>query len=166
MSTALLEREPAWAEVTAGEEPGDHPARDLDSCYARAIAAITGTEVTDPGMGMEWRLMPIGGTSNPEKSAAAKRPDRPLPPPPADPSKMVRWGETVITAELSHALQRVASGYKYVLPEAGIVSLDQVAAMSDDELLAIDRGWPWHDRGAPRGNRRAPARPAWYRSGA
>jgi hypothetical protein len=28
-------------------------------CYARAIDAITGTKVSDPGLGYEWRLMPV-----------------------------------------------------------------------------------------------------------
>jgi len=32
---------------------------DTFSCYAQAIAAITGTETTAPGMGMEWKLVPM-----------------------------------------------------------------------------------------------------------
>ena len=35
------------------------PADDRERCYDRAIAAIKGTPVSDPGLGMEWRLVAI-----------------------------------------------------------------------------------------------------------
>ncbi len=35
------------------------PEDSFDSCYDRAIASITGTKLSDPGMGLEWRLMPV-----------------------------------------------------------------------------------------------------------
>jgi hypothetical protein len=35
------------------------PEPEFESCYDRAIAAMTRTELGDPGMGMEWRLMPV-----------------------------------------------------------------------------------------------------------
>jgi hypothetical protein len=38
------------------EVPKSH---DTHSCYARAIAAITGTETEAPSMGMEWKLVPM-----------------------------------------------------------------------------------------------------------
>lgn len=122
------------------------PDRDLDSCYARAIAAVTGTELADPGMGMEWRLMPIADEAPPKTEDPGKRPKAgikaAIPAPPADPNEIVLFAGREITAELLQALMGVASGYREVLPLAGIVSLDQIVAMSDSELLAIDRVGP------------------------
>src|SRR5688572_5567433 len=40
-------------------ENGARPPGTADKCYDRAIAAIKGTPVADPGMGMEWRLVPL-----------------------------------------------------------------------------------------------------------
>jgi hypothetical protein len=50
------------------------PEREFDTCYGRAIAAITRTALGDPGMGLEWRLMPAEGPSQPHPSAPAAGP--------------------------------------------------------------------------------------------
>lgn len=118
------------------------PEREFDSCYHRAIAAITGTEVSDPGMGMEWRLVPVEDAQAQVKAAVSepKAKKAPVPaPPPADPQALVMFGGEEITAELRHVIaERIAPSCKFVLPRMGIVSLDQVAAMSDEDLLALD----------------------------
>lgn len=44
------------------------PVRQFDSCYDRAIAAITRTKLEDPGLGMEWRLVPVGDNPRPAKA--------------------------------------------------------------------------------------------------
>lgn len=116
-----------------GLTPDDAP----DCCYERAIAAIKGRELSDPGMGMEWRLMPVVDTEASLKPAA--KPSPKVPDPPKDLGQLVLFASREITAELHHIiLTRLPTARKFVLPRAGITSLDQVAAMSDDELLALD----------------------------
>jgi hypothetical protein len=59
-------------------------------------------------------------------------------PEPLNSNEQVLFGGRYITAELCWVLEnRVASGVKNMLPRAGITSLDQVAAMTDEELLAL-----------------------------
>jgi hypothetical protein len=41
-----------------GLEPGE----EAESCLTRALAAVDGTELQQPDMGMEWRLVPVGST--------------------------------------------------------------------------------------------------------
>ena len=96
------------------------PAADRrPSCYERAIEAIKGTTLDQPSMGMEWRLMPVNdGVPSPDEA--------------------VELAGTKVTRELRDAIvQRLPAAKHAVLPDAGIVSLDQVAVMTDDELLAI-----------------------------
>jgi hypothetical protein len=113
-------------------------ADDRDRCYDRSIAAIKGTPVSDPGLGMEWRLVGIGDGA----SAPGPKSDRApgVPPPPAtDPSEIVAFAGTHVTRELHEAvLRELPAKRRRVLPRAGIVSLDQAAAMTDEQLLAID----------------------------
>ena len=52
------------------------PESELDSCYERAIAAMTRTELADPGMGMEWRLMRVEKRETPK----ADEPEKPKAP--------------------------------------------------------------------------------------
>src|SRR5450755_3005664 len=47
------------------------PEDSFDRCYDRAIAAIEGTKLSDPGMGMEWRLMPVGDNESPPTAATS-----------------------------------------------------------------------------------------------
>ena len=119
-----------WAEETgvtrhfcapakrAGDAEADPDRRP--SCYERAIDAIKGTTLDAPSMGMEWRLMPVDdGEPSPDEA--------------------VELAGTKVTRELRDAIvQRLPEGKHACLPDAGIVSLDQVAVMSDDDLLAID----------------------------
>ena len=113
-----------------------------DSCYDRAIRAITQSKPGEAGMGMEWRLMAIGDVDQPpaiaEDPAAA-----PLSPPSTGAADTVSFAGTQVTCELHDVIVgRLAPNVRRVLPEAGIVSLDQIATMTDDELLAIDRIGP------------------------
>jgi len=117
------------------------PEQEFDSCFDRAIAAITGTEVEDPGLGMEWRLVRVAErvpVAEPESGASKVPASRVPEPPPSDPGEMVTFGGRQITAELRMVINnRLSSAYKFVLPRNGIVSLDQAAEMSDDELLHL-----------------------------
>lgn len=45
------------------------PEETFDSCYDRALAAITGVELSEPGMGLEWRLMAV---EEPAKTTAVR----------------------------------------------------------------------------------------------
>jgi len=42
----------------------DRPDGDADCCFTRALAAINGTSLEAPDMGLEWRLVPVGATVN------------------------------------------------------------------------------------------------------
>jgi hypothetical protein len=44
---------------------GMTPDQEFDSCYHRAVAVITGRELREPNMGLEWRLIPTGDDQNP-----------------------------------------------------------------------------------------------------
>jgi hypothetical protein len=48
---------------TGSNRMGLIPEDGFDSCYDRAIAAMTRVELTDPGMGLEWRLVQVGEKS-------------------------------------------------------------------------------------------------------
>jgi hypothetical protein len=115
------------------------PDAHLDCCYERAIAAITGTKLAEPGLGMEWRLVGVSDAAEPPHTASKPAPKVP-PPLTCDSDCTLQFAGKEITAELHEVIEtRLATSYWYALPAAGIVSLDQVAAMTDDELLAIDR---------------------------
>lgn len=123
-----------WAEETGvtrhfcawpkrGSE-ADSPDR-RPSCYERAVEAIKGTTLTAPSMGMEWRLVPVSCDG-----AGA---------PALDPDDAVELAGTKVTRELYDALvARLPVAKHELLPAASIVSLDQIAVMTDGELLAID----------------------------
>lgn len=142
-----------WAEevgvtrhfCAAPKSEDGRPQGSGDKCYDRAIAAVKGTPVSDPGLGMEWRLVPIEGEEQPatvaEPAAAADDGNAALvaTPPTGDPADVVAFEDTRVTRELHEVLTtRLPSKRRGALPRAGIVSLDQVAVMSDDELLAIE----------------------------
>ena len=76
-----------WAEETSvtrhfcarPKAGGDGPVDDGERCYDRAIAAIKGTAVSDPGFGMEWRIVPIGeGAPAPLPAPPARAPGVPV----------------------------------------------------------------------------------------
>ena len=109
---------------------------DPDSCFTRALAAVNGRKTEQPNMGLEWRLMRV---SDPTANEPASKPAVKIPDPPEDPGELVRFGGEMITAGLHHVIEtRITPARKFTLTRAGITSLDQVAAMSDDELLKID----------------------------
>ena len=89
-------------------------------------------------MGFEWRLVPVEGVRAPAKAEA--RPAATVSPAPRviDPDGFVTFAGTQITSELLAFIEsRVTAAYKFALPRAGIVSIDQAAAMSDEELLML-----------------------------
>jgi hypothetical protein len=122
---------PSRAELAAAGRP--------DTCYDRAIAAITGTKLTTPAMGMEWRMMPVDddGEQRPVATDGASTPATSAPA--IDLHEVVSLDGEQVTRELRDVIvERLPPKGRHVLPRAGIASLDQVAAMTDDELLAID----------------------------
>jgi hypothetical protein len=40
-----------------------------DCCYTRALKQLEGVPVTDPGVGMEWRLLPVGHEGREDREA-------------------------------------------------------------------------------------------------
>jgi hypothetical protein len=109
-----------------------------DTCYDLAIAAITGTKLSDPGMGMQWRVMPVDDDE--QRLPTIEEGVTPAVPAPAiDLNEIVSLGGEQVTRELREVIvERLPPKDRHVLPRAGIASLDQVAAMTDDQLLAID----------------------------
>lgn len=107
------------------------PDGEFDNCYDRALAVITGRRLGDPGAGMEWRLMPVPGGD------LAKRDD---PHREGGPAEVVDAPAvaTDIPGLLRNLCPSHGSRLRRALHRAGIVSLDQIAAMSDDQLLVID----------------------------
>ena len=124
---------------------GLEPEEVLDSCFARAMSALHGVELRDPGTGYEWRLMPLVDDTTRASTVDGVAEPKPQTVPdwnPSDSETMVRFAGKQITMEFAHVLRKVTPSQKYVLPEAGICSLDQIAGMTDEELLAIDRVGP------------------------
>jgi len=93
---------------------------DLDSCYERAMATITGTELSDPGAGLEWRLVRADGGDSPKVSEPSSTPAGPI--------------EGNLAAVLA-LLPR--NGTASAVRRAGITSLEQVAEMSDLDLCEL-----------------------------
>ena len=132
-----------WAEETGvtrhfcAHKKGEDLTEDgrIRSCYERAIVAVKGTPLSDPGMGMEWRMMPVAG----EPPAVATAPAPEVPAPATELVDPVAFAGMQVTRELHDViLRRLPRSKRLVLPRCGIVSLDQVAAMTDEDLLAID----------------------------
>ena len=138
-----------------------------DKCYDRAIAAIKGTPVGDPGMGMEWRLVPIEGEEQPRPPSPRRRPPRPPSPSapgrpaPATrrrrPRRVVAFEDTHVTRELHDVLTtRLATQ----APRRAPARRDRVARPGrrhERRRAARDRRRrPGHRAAAARGGRRAP----------
>jgi hypothetical protein len=85
-----------------------------DGCYERAKAMIEGAVSERPDMGMEWRLVPIGGVVLAARDLRRK----------AEP-------------DLAELLSHLPAQFRYALPEAGITTLAQFDEMTDEQLLAI-----------------------------
>jgi hypothetical protein len=114
--------------------------RGPDSCGRRVLGVLEGNPVGRADMGFEWQLVPVEAWPPHAK-------EEPTPRVPAarnfDPAETVTFDGVQVTAELHEFIcSHVSSSYKYALPRAGIVSIDQAAAMSDEELLAL-RGIGW-----------------------
>ena len=103
-----------WGRNRMGLVPDED---DAESCYERAIQTMTGKDLRDPGMGLEWRLVAVPGGPSDE------------PPPPVDDA-------------FQRMLDTLPVSCRNVLPRAGITTFERVAAMSDEELLAVDRVGP------------------------
>jgi hypothetical protein len=114
------------------------PVDPRERCYDKAIAAIKGTPVSDPGLGMEWRIVPIEEGEPAPAPKLARAAGVPAPPT-ADPSQIVAFEGTYVTRELHEVIvERLPAKRRRVLPGAGIQSLDQIAAMTDEQLLAVE----------------------------
>jgi hypothetical protein len=107
-----------------------------DCCYTRALRAIEGHDFDEPDAGLEWRLMPIDGADEPvtqERSGSRRPPAQPVD---AD-------------ADLEAFYFTLAPSQRHKLwgqfEAQGISDLDQLSAMSDDELIALD-GVAWLTR--------------------
>jgi hypothetical protein len=103
------------------------PEDSFDRCYDRAIAAIEGTKLSDPGMGMEWRLMPVGDNKSPPTAATSdpgtyREDDRDL--------SMYHVGAVDTDRGLSY-------GTRSVLSNAGLLWIDELDAMSDRDLVRV-----------------------------
>lgn len=92
---------------------------DGDSCFTRALAFIDGRGTETPDMGMEWRLVPIGT--------------------PVEETPQFRRGgpQTPTSPELREILHALVPKCQYALPRAGISTIEQVEAMTDEELLSL-----------------------------
>jgi hypothetical protein len=102
------------------------------SCGSRLLALLNGDRGGRIDMGMEWQLVPVSGPAEPQ----GKRHHSSTPPP-----KPVS-----ADAELLDLMGTLAPSAAYKLEGslrgAGISTLDQVAAMSDDDLMEVDGiGW-------------------------
>jgi hypothetical protein len=95
-----------------------------DCCYTRALKQLEGVPVTDPGKGLEWRLVPA--ESEQKRAASGK-------------SHVV---QVAVDADLTDFLETLATPHRTrtrrALGRAGIHTLDEVAARSDDELMALE----------------------------
>lgn len=88
---------------------------EFTSCYDRAIAAITGTKLSDPGMGLEWRLVAVGEHREPT------------------PRRRPGDGETIAELEIG------VRAYNALL-RAGIGTVGQLRALVDEGELWTVRG--------------------------
>lgn len=100
-----------------------------DCCYTRALRAIEGGDFDEPDAGLEWRLAPLGASIS---SAARSANQTPLSEPVAP------------DADLRTFIYTFAPSPRHKLLDAcarlGITNLDQLDAMTDDEIIALE-GW-------------------------
>jgi hypothetical protein len=106
-------------------------------CFEHAMRAIAGTPTEMPDMGMEWRLVPVGATADIEQHGRWRGNRTPAPAPVT--------AEADLTAYLSTLAPSPAAALRRALQRAEVLTLDQVDAMSDDDLLAI-KGVSWATR--------------------
>lgn len=103
---------------------GLRPVEDLEeSCFDRALAAIKGTKTKPPDMGMEWRLVSVGGSPRTVRAEVADS----------------LGTETVAGVEpaLRAVLARLSYRARLALPRAGIRTLEQLSSKTDEELLEV-----------------------------
>ncbi len=98
----------------AGDNRMGIEAQSDDGCFERARALLKGTPSEPPDMGLEWRLLPVGSlVHDPPRQGQEPEPD------------------------LAAILKPLPAHLRYVLPKAGITTLAQIDAMSDEQLLSI-----------------------------
>jgi hypothetical protein len=107
------------------------PEDRLDSCYDRAIAAITGSELRDPGMGMEWRLMPVDAP-HVDPSTGAPRPVK------LDWAAHSRlFDERMKPGGIGALEDAIPPSAWSAVVRTGIVTIAQLEALTDEQLLAM-----------------------------
>lgn len=99
-----------------------------DCCYTRALRAIEGGDFEAPDAGLEWRLMPVDGGG--ERGTT-------------------RQPRVAADADLEAFFATLAPSPRHRLwgrfDRQGISTLEQLDAMTDDELLALE-GVAWVTR--------------------
>lgn len=106
-------------------------------CFERAMRAITGTRTETPDMGMEWQLVPIGTTAATQQHGRRHGNRAPAAGPVA--------ADADLAAYLNTLAPSPAASLRRALLGKGISTLDQIEAMSDDDLMAI-KGVGWRTR--------------------
>jgi hypothetical protein len=110
------------------------PRESPGGCFERAMDAIRGTPTETPDMGMEWRLVAVGAADT-DGRAHGNRPPAPVP--------------VAADADLAAYLDTLAPSARACLVRAlhgaGISTLEQIEAASDDDLMAIN-GISWNTR--------------------
>ncbi len=109
-----------------------------DDCYQRAMAAIHLRPTERPDMGMEWRLAPVGAVVSDPVTADEAHGNRTPTPMPVPPDADLKTFLATLAPSPRSALGRA-------LRRQGVSSLEQIDAMSDDELMAL-AGVGWKTR--------------------
>ena len=99
-----------------------------DGCFERAVRAVRGTRTATPDMGLKWRLPPVGVKVEDRRPSAA-------PPAPVAP-------DADLASFLAPLAPQPRAALKRALRAAGVATLDQLDAMTDDELMDMPGvGW-------------------------
>jgi Helix-hairpin-helix domain len=108
---------------------GGRGGKNEQSCGSRLLALLNGNPGGRVDMGMEWQLVEVSGALESDQRHRHSTP-RPVS---AD-------------ADLAEFLATISDGHqtrtRNALAKAGLATLDEIAAMSDDDLMAINGiGW-------------------------
>jgi len=106
---------------------------EFDSCYHRAIAAIRGRELSDPGMGFEWRLVAVEDKA-PEPNCAEER----------QANRQANYDAAKADGGAGELEEYGLEWQQTIRPlvRGGFVRVDDVAEASDEELLRLPRIGP------------------------
>jgi hypothetical protein len=102
---------------------------EFDSCYDRAIATIKGRELSDPGMGLEWRLVAVEDKAPEPNCAEARQANYDAAKADGGAGELEQYG-----LEWHQTIRPLVLG--------GFVRVDDVAEASDEELLCLPRIGP------------------------